>query len=445
MSGPGPNKTGATSRQQGETALLWRPAPTGVQEGPSRAPGRTAMSEAATIEKPLTKGTVLSVRSLRRAAGNLHWVVTAILAAALAPAFHLAKLPIRINWSLLLSAYCLGLGTRSIIAASLLYVIAFPLRETLLPVWQHYCAQKPRFIVLALFAGAMFWEFGWCIGLILILDTVVFLEFFDRIGGDPVKLGRAARDLLAPAAYLFTGLVLVFCYNDLIASLKFAGSYDAAFNNLDAILLRGWTVSQLAHAAMRWLPLWDFRFLEFVYFGMFAQIGAALAITTLFFGKKRALAFVGTMVTAYYLALILFFLWPSMGPFAICPDHFSRLPGTLKMYSIQKTFLLKARLLSTHRLELVIDTDYYIGFPCMHIAQPLIVLWFLRKWKRITMALLAFDAVLVLAIFLLEQHYAVDLLGGVVVAILAIALVYPMTSENKTQHLTTSQYEARKN
>jgi hypothetical protein len=77
--------------------------------------------------------------------------------------------------------------------------------------WQHCWAQKPRFIVLALFAGAMFWEFGWSIGLILIVDTVVFLEFSDRIGGDAVKLGRAARDLVAPAAYLFTGSVLVFC------------------------------------------------------------------------------------------------------------------------------------------------------------------------------------------------------------------------------------------
>lgn len=388
------------------------------------------MSEPATTEKPPTIGDRPFARSLKRAVRNLHWVVTAILSVALVPAFHLVKLPIRINWSGLLTTYCIGLGNRSIIAGSFLYVIGFPLRETLVPVWQHYLRQKPRFVILALFAGVMFREFGVPIGLMLIVDALVFLEFLDRIGGDAVKLGRAAADILFPAAYLFVGLVLVFCYNDLIASLKFAGSYDAALNNLDAILLRGWTVPQLAHAAMRRLPLWNFRFLESIYFEMFGQIGAALAITTLFYGKKRALAFVGTILTAYYFALILFFLWPSMGPFALRPDHSASLPGALGLYTAQKAFLLKARLLSTHSLALVIDTDYYIGFPCMHVVQPLIVLWFLRKWKRITMALLAFDAVMVAAILLLEQHYVVDLLGGVVVAIFAIVIVNPMISED---------------
>jgi hypothetical protein len=39
------------------------------------------------------------------------------------------------------------------------------------------------------------------------------------------------------------------------------------------------------------------------------------------------------------------------------------------------------------------------------------------------LVLAAYDALLVAAILLLEWHYAVDLLGGVLVAIAAIALV----------------------
>ena len=385
------------------------------------------MSEPVTTEKSGTKGVVPSVRSLRRIARYCPWVVTVSLAAALAPAFHLANLPLRINFSGLLSMYFIDLGERSIFAASLLYVIGFPLRETLAPMWQRYRRQKPRFIVLALLAVVMLREFGLPSGLMLIIDAVTLLEFFER-SGDAVKWGRRVLGLLFPAAYLFAGFILVFCYNDLIATLKFAGSYDAAFNHLDAILLRGWTVSQLAHAAMRRLPLSSYRFLEFVYFAMFGQIGAALVITTLFFGEKRVLTFVGAILTAYYFALTLFLLFPSMGPFTIHPDNSTSLPVTLGMYSSQKA-LLKARLLSTHSLVLVIDTDYYIGFPCMHIAQPLIVWWFLRTWKRIAMVLLAFDAVMVLAILLLEQHYVVDLLGGAAVAIIAIAMVRPLATD----------------
>jgi hypothetical protein len=82
----------------------------------------------------------------------------------------------------------------------------------------------------------------------------------------------------------------------------------------------------------------------------------------------------------------------------------------------------KAQLLATNRSLSQVDTDYFVAFPCLHIAQPLIVAWFLRKWKRIVVFLLAYDALLIPAILLLEWHYFVDIVGGVAVAALAIAL-----------------------
>jgi hypothetical protein len=59
----------------------------------------------------------------------------------------------------------------------------------------------------------------------------------------------------------------------------------------------------------------------------------------------------------------------------------------------------------------------------MHIVQPIIVMWFLRFWKRMLLVLAAYDVVLVVAIVLLEWHYVVDVLAGVVVAGFAIAAV----------------------
>src|SRR5260370_40944597 len=58
----------------------------------------------------------------------------------------------------------------------------------------------------------------------------------------------------------------------------------------------------------------------------------------------------------------------------------------------------------------------------MHIAQPLIVMWFLRRWKRIVAVLAAYDVLLVIAIVLVEWHYFVDLLAAVPVAGIAIAI-----------------------
>ena len=62
-----------------------------------------------------------------------------------------------------------------------------------------------------------------------------------------------------------------------------------------------------------------------------------------------------------------------------------------------------------------------IGFPCMHIALPLISIWFLREWRRVIMILAVFDFSLVASILLLEWHYIIDLFAGVLVAALAVA------------------------
>ena len=76
------------------------------------------------------------------------------------------------------------------------------------------------------------------------------------------------------------------------------------------------------------LPFYFFRFLEFIYYGMFSQIGAALIMVSLQYGKRRGLQFVGAILTGYYFALSLFYLWPSQGPFYLCPIHFSEFPST---------------------------------------------------------------------------------------------------------------------
>jgi PAP2 superfamily len=132
----------------------------------------------------------------------------------------------------------------------------------------------------------------------------------------------------------------------------------------------------------------------------------------------------GTIIGAYILALGIFYLYPSLGPFYTCPDHFAHFPNALSTYEIQQTAMEKAKLLSTsYRYFNTIGTDYFIAFLCMHIAQPLVVLWFLRKWKRIAGVLIIYDVLLIPAILLLEWHYFADLLGGAVVAIAAIGLL----------------------
>jgi membrane-associated phospholipid phosphatase len=67
--------------------------------------------------------------------------------------------------------------------------------------------------------------------------------------------------------------------------------------------------------------------------------------------------------------------------------------------------------------------DYYISFPSLHAALPLITIWFLRRWKRICLvALVIYAAFLLPSLILLEWHYIIDVFGGFGVAALSIWL-----------------------
>ena len=215
---------------------------------------------------------------------------------------------------------------------------------------------------------------------------------------------------------------MVLAYNCAIVSVRFNFATDPALAAIDRWLLHGHSVSGLTHWAVQAFPLTFFRALEFIYFGMFPQIGATLILVALCDGRTRALQFVGTILMSYYLALAIFYIWPAQGPYSLCPAHFSRFPTSLQSYNIQKTLIPHALALWHHEAIARISTDYFIAFPCMHIVQPIIVLWFLRRWRRIVVALAAYDVVLVAAVFLLEMHYVIDVLVGFLVAAFAITI-----------------------
>jgi len=252
---------------------------------------------------------------------------------------------------------------------------------------------------------------------VLTVNTVAVLEFHERKAH---QLRQATSALLLPALYVLAGFLLVPAYNDIIVTVRFNFAYDAAFNAMDKWMLHGWSVSDLSHWAIRTYPLSFFQFLEFIYFGMFPQIGATVILVSVSGGKNRGLQFVGTILMAYYLTLGLFYLWPSHGPYSLGPERFSRFPATLQVYAIQENLMARALALWNHVPIQRISGGYFIAFPCMHIAQPLIVMWFLRRWKRMLMVLCAYDCLLIVSILLLEWHYVVDLIGGIFVAGIAI-------------------------
>lgn len=354
---------------------------------------------------------------------SFHWFATLLMAAAVVPMFRLAGLPLRIDLVGMAWVYWWASAVRAVLVAISLAVLGLPWSQTLGPLIQHYRRQKLRLPFLGLLAVWLVHLFGWEFGLVLVIETVAVAELLDR---GPELLGKRVMNVLIPAGYFFLGLLLVFALNHAIAGLEFAGTWDGFFNRWDGRIF-GLTVSEAANWSKAHLPQWLWQVASLAYYDVYGQVGAALAIIALAAGGRReALRYVGIILTGYALALTIFYFMPSMGPFAL-RDAPPGAPAWLaETYFSQRVVPLRAQLLWKHaalpggiQVQLA---DYYIGFPCMHVAMPAIALWFLRRWRRMAALLLAFDLLIILGIVLLEWHYFLDILGGVGAAAVAIAL-----------------------
>src|SRR5579864_501654 len=349
-----------------------------------------------------------------------HYWIGLLLALALVPILRLENLPLKFDWITLGVAFWILLAAQSIFAAVLLWLIGLPREQVLKPFLARYRVNLLRIIPLLLFSAILVWSTGWLRALVLAVDAVAVLELLNRYKAQGLR--HAAAAVLVPAAYLFFGFLMVLAYNNVIVSVRNNFATDPALAAIDHWLLRGHSVSELCHWALQRFPLAFFKALEVIYFGMFLQIGATLIFLSLNEGRMRALQFVGTILMSYYLALIVFYIWPAQGPYTLCPAHFSRFPTSLQSYNIQATLIPHALALFHHARITRISTDYFIAIPCMHIVQPIIVLWFLRPWRRILVALAVYVLFLIAAILLLEMHYVIDILVALPVAMVSILI-----------------------
>jgi PAP2 superfamily protein len=358
---------------------------------------------------------------IRKIRLNGHYFLTAVLLVSLVPVFRIVHLPLSFTWHRLVPLYWVGLTLHATFAAAVLALIGLPASITVKPLWARFLSQKSRLLIFCPFVIWVFWRFNAYIALLWIAAAIVSTELYDRCHGQLSSVGKVLLRVLPASAYFFAGLLLIFAYNDAIAAVKDPAAYDWLFLKMDSYLLHGRAVSDFVREASPRLSPRTFAFAETMYYRMFDQVGAAILLVSVCQGAKRGLRLVGTMLTAYYGALLLFYLWPSMGPFYTCPDHFTHFPHWLQTYEFQRNLAGNAKLLSGPDKGLLrISTDYFIAFPSLHIALPIIVLWFTRHWKRMFYVLLAYDVILIPAILLLEWHYVVDLIGGALVAGIAI-------------------------
>jgi PAP2 superfamily len=329
----------------------------------------------------------------------------------------LAQVPIQFNWTDFVLAYWIDIASSAIFAAALLYVVQRP--ETLKTCWHRYCAQPSRFLVIGIASLWLMWRLEVITGLKLTVVAIVVAEFFDVLKYELPRVSQSLRNFLLPAAYFFFGVVFVLAYNALILSVS-PTLHDETLLKADHWFLAGSSVSELSRVASVTLPSFVFTIFDWLYLAMFNEIGAALVLVAFMRGYKEGCRYVGTLLTAYYIALLIFYLYPTLSPYYLCTDHLSHLPAT-NASIIQRIFVARMPALRS-AFALNVQADYNIAFPCMHIALAVIAWWFCREWKRIARLLFVYNLALIPSILLLEWHYVVDVIGGIAVAFLAIAI-----------------------
>jgi len=341
----------------------------------------------------------------------------------LIPLFKAARLPFRIDVLGMAGAYLAGTLSSGAFGAILLALIYCSPKVTVRPWLARLNAQKGRIVITVILAAMLMFLLGPWEGSIITIISFGATELLERKKG---AFAAALTDVIVPAFYLFVGMSLVFSYNHALAGIRNPQTYDAFLDHLDAMLFHV-NASQTAHWSLSHLPLGFFKLLETVYYGLFAQLSAIIVFIALIRDRKYSIKYVRTLLMCYAIAVVVYSILPAKGPYSTCPLHLSSYPRSLITYWTQDGLATRAHMLWTHNLAPsvvnIVSQDYFISFPSLHVALPIIGLWFIRPWKRIAYMLLAGYVFLMLpAILLLEWHYVVDFFGGFAAASLAIWL-----------------------
>ena len=292
---------------------------------------------------------------------------------------------------------------QSVVVAGLLYQFAVP--GAWQPVWEH----RWRFLPAAAILLSLFFYMGsGFTAALFCLFVLVGLEFHFR-SGDWL---RALWSLL-PWVYLAAGIQIAFTFNTAIVTVRPYDLYDLFFRTLDARLFH-LSVAAINHAATGLYPV-----AEAIYYSIGGFMGAGLLFLCLAGDRSSAFRLAGAIVCCYFLSLLVFFAFPSNGPYILDPPGF---PPGLATDAIQRASQANAAALYHHRQWLSGMFGYFVAFPSMHVAQPLIAAWFLRRWKWVSAFIFFYCALLVPAILILEWHYAVDIVGGILIAMLAMKI-----------------------
>jgi membrane-associated phospholipid phosphatase len=250
------------------------------------------------------------------------------------------------------------------------------------------------------------------------------------LDGVPLCLGPAAflcfysRLVFPRAVRLAQGVEAAFIIVVLGLSLACL-SYLGAMANLplrDGEMI--WAERQLGFdwlAIMRSLDRWPgvLTLLDWAYATFTSQLIATVLVLVIARRRSELDRFFVTFVCATLIAEIASVLVPTLGPMSTLAGNaeFANLP-TLGRTTADAVLALRQGTLKVIDLEAI---NGIISFPSLHAAVAVIVPFTLRWSRPLFWPLVGLDGLMLVSAVPSGNHYLTDVLGGVVVAVLAIA------------------------
>jgi membrane-associated phospholipid phosphatase len=164
-------------------------------------------------------------------------------------------------------------------------------------------------------------------------------------------------------------------------------------------------------------------------FAYLVYIAEYLAVAFILFFRKRFDAlrtFAICFLVANVLGFATYYIYPAAPPWYVSLYGFG--PARMDIQPAAAAATRFDRLLGTHFFDEMYGrgVDVYGAFPSLHVTYPLIVVWMTfrtreLRWARIPAVL--FFLLMCLSAVYLQHHYVIDVLLGIVYAIVTVALV----------------------
>jgi len=258
-------------------------------------------------------------------------------------------------------------------------------------------------------------------GQLLAAVPIVFLVFL-AVMGLIIWRKRADFVLRAYGSLLMIGLgyARVFALNELCASLTVHTIRDAILRDIDLAIYR-WLLHTPADGAgifpLIRHPLL-LLYLENAHQCMF--IGIPLVVLVLHSSEGEPRAFICALFICYLVALLIFLLFPTIGPTLADPNLFSKAYEHTQTYATMRQ--TAAEYMALQAGGALMGFGYFVALPSLHVAVAVLVQVFLYRSRAHFWLFLPINVLVVPATVALGYHYLLDVPAGVLLACAVLAV-----------------------